>query len=130
MRKRVQPLALLFGLRIWRCHELCRRGGSDPTLMWLWPRPVATARIQPLVWELPYATGVALKKQKQASKKLPKYHSDRPSSQKYEQNSGNYKRTGNESENPMLSQPKTEWTTAKGPETSNKNHQKDEGVSI
>ena len=36
------------------------RSGSDPTLLWLWHRPVDTALIQPLAWELPYAEGVAL----------------------------------------------------------------------
>jgi len=28
-------------------------------LLWLWRRPVATAPIQPLAWEPPYAAGVA-----------------------------------------------------------------------
>ena len=32
----------------------------DPVLFWLWCRPTAIALIQPLAWELPYATGVAL----------------------------------------------------------------------
>ena len=36
----------------------------DPALLWLRRRPVATARIQPLAWEHPYAEGVALKRQK------------------------------------------------------------------
>ena len=36
-----------------------RRRGSDPALLWLWCRPVATAPIQPLAWEPPYAAGVA-----------------------------------------------------------------------
>ena len=36
--------------------------GSDPTLLWLWHRLAAVAPIQPLTWEIPYATGVALKK--------------------------------------------------------------------
>ena len=40
------------------------RHGSDPELLWLWYRPAAVALIQPLAWELPYAMGVALKKQK------------------------------------------------------------------
>ena len=35
------------------------RRGSDPTLLWLWRRPVATASIRPLAWEPPYAVGVA-----------------------------------------------------------------------
>ena len=39
-----------------------RRQGSDLVLLWLWCRPAATALIQPLAWELPYAMGVALKK--------------------------------------------------------------------
>ena len=31
----------------------------DPKLLWLWCRPVATAPIQPLAWEPPYAAGAA-----------------------------------------------------------------------
>ena len=31
------------------------RHSSDPTLLWLWYRPAATAPIRPLAWELPYA---------------------------------------------------------------------------
>ena len=41
-----------------------RRRGSDPALLWLWRRPVATAPIGPLAWEPPYAAGVALEKAK------------------------------------------------------------------
>ena len=33
------------------------RRGSDPALLWLWHRLVATAPIRPLAWELPYAVG-------------------------------------------------------------------------
>ena len=40
------------------------RHGSDPKLMWLWYRPVATAPIQPLAWEPPYAASVPLPKKK------------------------------------------------------------------
>jgi len=40
------------------CGVGCRRG-LDPALLWLWRRPVATAPIQPLAWEPPYAAGVA-----------------------------------------------------------------------
>ena len=40
------------------------RGGSDPTLRWLWRRPVTSAPIWPLAWEPPYAAGEALKKKK------------------------------------------------------------------
>ena len=32
----------------------------DPELLWLWPRLAATAAIQALAWELPYATGMVL----------------------------------------------------------------------
>ena len=41
-----------------------RRCGLDLPLLWLWCRLAATAPIQPLAWELPYATGAALKKKK------------------------------------------------------------------
>ena len=37
---------------------------KDPALLWLWYRPAAEAQIQPLVWELSDAAGVALKKDK------------------------------------------------------------------
>ena len=37
------------------------RLGLDLVLLWLWHRLVATAPVQPLAWELPYAAGVALK---------------------------------------------------------------------
>ena len=42
------------------CGVDCRRG-LDPELLWLWHRLAAVALIGPLAWELPYATGVALK---------------------------------------------------------------------
>ena len=62
----VRSLTLLSGLRS-RVAVSCgvgHRCSSDPVLLWLWCRPVATALIEPLAWELPYATGVALKKKK------------------------------------------------------------------
>ena len=40
------------------------RHGLDPMLLWLWCRPAAVALIQPLVWQPPYATGVALQSKK------------------------------------------------------------------
>ena len=43
----------------------------DPTLLWLWCRPAATAQIQPLAWELPYAAGAILKKKKNSAFKSP-----------------------------------------------------------
>ena len=36
----------------------------DPALPWLWYRMAATALIRPLAWELPNATGAALKRKK------------------------------------------------------------------
>ena len=50
------------------CGVGCRCG-SDPALLWLWPRPVATAPIGPLAWEPPYAAGAALKRQRKKKKK-------------------------------------------------------------
>ena len=38
------------------------RCGSDPTLLWLWLWPAATAPIGLLAWEAPYTTGAALKR--------------------------------------------------------------------
>ena len=40
------------------------RHGWDPELLWLWCRTAVVAPIQPLVWELPNATGAALKSKK------------------------------------------------------------------
>ena len=49
------------------CGVGCRHG-SDPTLR-LWCRPVATAPIQPLAWEPPYAMGAAQEMAKRQKKK-------------------------------------------------------------
>ena len=51
------------------------RHGLDLALLWLWRRPVATAPIQPLAWEPPYAVGAAQEiatttKKKQKQKKI------------------------------------------------------------
>ena len=46
------------------------RRGSDLALLWLWCRPVTTTPIRPLAWEPPYASGVALKGQKDKVTKL------------------------------------------------------------
>ena len=40
-----------------------QRSGSNLAWLWLWCRPAATAPMQSLAWELPYATCAALKKQ-------------------------------------------------------------------
>ena len=44
------------------------RCGSDPTLLWLWRRPVATAPFRPLAWEPSYVAGAALEKAKRQNK--------------------------------------------------------------
>ena len=49
------------------CGVGCRRS-SDPALLWLWPRLVATAPIQPLAWEPPYAAGAAQEIEKKKKK--------------------------------------------------------------
>ena len=41
------------------CGVGCRYG-LEPALQWLWHKPAAVALIQPLAWELPYATSAAL----------------------------------------------------------------------
>ena len=45
------------------------RLSSVLVLLWLWYRLVATALIRPLTWEPPYASGMALKRQKTKKKK-------------------------------------------------------------
>ena len=46
------------------------RRSSDPTLLCLRCRPAATAPVRPLAWELPYATGRALKSGKKRIKSV------------------------------------------------------------
>ena len=50
-----------------------RRCGSDAVLLWLWCRLAATAPIQTLAWEPPYAVGTTLKRQKDQKKKKKEY---------------------------------------------------------
>ena len=40
-------------------------------LLWLWHSPAAAALLQPLDWELSYATGAALKRQQQQQQQPP-----------------------------------------------------------
>ena len=58
------------------CGVGCRRGSH---LALLWHRPAATAPIRPLVWELPYAVGAALKRQKAKRKKKKRRMHSKPS---------------------------------------------------
>jgi len=74
----VWSLTSLSGLRIHRCHELwCRSqmplgSGSDPTLLWLWRRPAATAPIRPPAWEPPICHGGGPRNGKKTKKKKKK----------------------------------------------------------
>ena len=65
MRMQVRSLASLSGLRIWHCHQL-------------WRRLVVAVPIQPLAWELPYATAGALKNKQKKEKTTTKNKHDTP----------------------------------------------------
>ena len=73
MKFPVWSLALLSGLRIWRCCKLWYRLQMwlGSLFLWLWCGPAATAPIGLLVWEPSYAVGAALKGPKK-KKKGPK----------------------------------------------------------
>ena len=45
------------------CGVVCRHS-SDLALLWPWCSLAAAAPIQPVAWELPYTTDMALKKKK------------------------------------------------------------------
>ena len=46
-----------------------RRRSSDPTLLWLWRRLVTATLTHPLARQLPYATGVVMKRKMKKRKK-------------------------------------------------------------
>ena len=48
------------------------RLGLDPSLLWLWRRPVATPPIRPLAWEPSYAVTAAQEMAKRQKKKKKK----------------------------------------------------------
>ena len=58
------------------CGVVCRQG-SDPALLWLWCRLVATALIRLLAWEPPYAVDAALEKTESQKKKKKKRERER-----------------------------------------------------
>ena len=72
-----EDMGLIPGLTWWvsdlalpqSCGVGCRCG-SDPVLLWLWSRLAAEALIRPLAWDLPFATGVALKIKKERKFRL------------------------------------------------------------
>ena len=53
------------------------RCGLDPTLLWLWHRPVAVAPIRSLAWEPRYAMGVVLKDKNKKTPQISKVMEDR-----------------------------------------------------
>ena len=55
-----EAVALIPGLTHWT---------KDLALPWLWHRLAAAALVRSLAWELPYATGAALKKEKKKKQK-------------------------------------------------------------
>ena len=52
--------------------SLGSRRGLDTVLLWLWHGLAAAAPIQPLAWELPYASAQMPKNQPPPKKKKPK----------------------------------------------------------
>ena len=70
MRMQVQSLApsvgQAFGVAV-SC-DVGRQPGSDPGLLWLWCRPMAIAPVGPPAWEVTYAMGAALERQKKKKK--------------------------------------------------------------
>ena len=59
-------------MRIWVQSLAWLIGFKDPVLLRLWCRPAAAVLVQTLDWELPQATGVALKKKKERKKEEDK----------------------------------------------------------
>ena len=71
MRRRVQSLALLGGLRIRCCHEVWCRPHTwlGSLLLWLWCRLVAAALIPPRAWQPPLLTVQPQKAKKKKKRK-------------------------------------------------------------
>ena len=74
---------------------------SDLALLWLLGRPAAVAPIQPLVWELPYASVVALKSKKKQKKKPPKQQQQQQKNQPTKQT--NKQKNKNKQKKPLIS---------------------------
>ena len=60
------------GLSVAMSCGVGQRCSLDPALLWLWCRLVAAAPIWPLAWELPCATGTALKNKTKQNKQTNK----------------------------------------------------------
>ena len=59
------------------------RLSSDPELLWLWCRPAAAALIRPLDWELPFTSGVGLKKKKKTQVLLERFNPAQKNDKKF-----------------------------------------------
>ena len=57
-----EDVCLIPGLTQWASCGIGCRCGSDLVWLWLWRRLAAIAPIRPIAWELPYATGAAVKR--------------------------------------------------------------------
>ena len=72
-----------------------RRCSSDPALLWLWCRPVASAPIRPLAWEPPHAMGAALEKAKRPKQNKTKQKKTQPNLERKKGiEGGGFARTG------------------------------------
>jgi len=83
------------------CGVGCRRG-LDPTWLWLWCRPVATALIRPLAWEHPCATGAAQEMAKRQKKKKIYEFTSYPSGKTNKQNPQTNKTTPPQRNKPQI----------------------------
>ena len=65
------------------CGVSCRHG-LDLALLCLWHRLAAAVPIRPVAWELPYTTGVALKRKKKKTK-TPNNNNNNPFKKEFHQ---------------------------------------------
>ena len=68
-----------------RCAVVCIHG-SDPALLWLCCRLAAVALIRPLAWELPCASGTALKSKTKTKTKTKQNKTKKHKNQKNPKN--------------------------------------------
>ena len=71
IRLQIQSLALLSGLKIWRCHKLQARWQTqlESHIAVAVAQEAAVPQTRPPAWESPYAVSAALKSKKKKKKK-------------------------------------------------------------